>query len=125
MKSSASLRIVRGVGIFLLFLLGATLLTAQMPTATILGVVTDSTGAIVPEAKLTARNVETGQTRTTTSAADGSYRFSALPVGKYEVRAEKSGFQTNVRSGLTLDRGAGSGREFCAPGGSYRRKRWL
>ncbi|MBZ5659655.1 MAG: TonB-dependent receptor [Acidobacteriia bacterium] len=76
---------------------------AQMPTATILGIVTDSTGATVPEAKLTARNIETGQTRTATSAADGSYRFSALPVGKYEVRAEKNGFQTNVRSGLTLD----------------------
>ena len=45
---------------------------AQMPTATILGVVKDATGAVVPEASLTARNVETGQTRTAATAGDGS-----------------------------------------------------
>ena len=75
---------------------------AQLPTATILGVVKDSSGAVVPEAGLTARNTETGLTRTAVSAGDGSYRFSALPVGSYEVRVEQSGFQTAVRSGLTL-----------------------
>src|SRR3990167_8849104 len=75
---------------------------AQMPTATILGVVKDSTGAVVPGASLTARGTETGQTRTAASAGDGSYRFSALPVGSYEVRVEQSGFQTEVRSGFTL-----------------------
>ncbi|OFV99114.1 MAG: hypothetical protein A3H28_15200, partial [Acidobacteria bacterium RIFCSPLOWO2_02_FULL_61_28] len=41
-------------------------------------------------------------TRTAISAGDGSYRFSALPVGSYEVRVEQSGFQAAVRSGLTL-----------------------
>ena len=75
---------------------------AQLPTATILGVVKDASGAVVPGAALTARNTETGLTRTTVSAGDGSYRFSALPVGSYEVRVEQSGFQTVVRSGLTL-----------------------
>ena len=78
---------------------------SQLPTATILGVVKDASGAVVPAAGLTARNVETGQTRTTVAAADGSYRFSALPVGNYEVRVEQSGFQTAVRSGLTLSVG--------------------
>ena len=75
---------------------------AQLPTATILGVVKDSTGAIVPGVELSARNVETGQTRHTVAGADGSYRFSALPVGNYEVRVEHPGFQTQIRSGLTL-----------------------
>ncbi|OFV93010.1 MAG: hypothetical protein A3H28_13180 [Acidobacteria bacterium RIFCSPLOWO2_02_FULL_61_28] len=75
---------------------------AQLPTATVLGAVKDSSGAVVPGAALTARNVETGQTRTAVSAADGSYRFAALPVGNYEVRVEQSGFQAAVRSGLTL-----------------------
>jgi hypothetical protein len=51
---------------------------AQLPTATILGVVKDSTGAVVPGANLTAKNIETGQARTATCGADGSYRFSAL-----------------------------------------------
>src|SRR4029079_14686711 len=75
---------------------------AQLPTATVLGVVKDTSGAVVPSAKLTAVNTETGQNRNATSAADGSYRFSALPVGSYEFRAEQSGFQTAVRSGVTL-----------------------
>ena len=96
----------RRVGIVLSFLFGAGLFIsagwAQLPTATILGVVKDSSGAVVPGSTLTARNVETGQTRTAISAGDGSYRFSALPVGSYEVRVEQSGFQAAVRSGLTL-----------------------
>ena len=80
----------------------APIAVAQLPTATILGVVKDSSGAVVPEAALTARNVETGQARTTVSEANGSYRFSALPVGQYELRVEHPGFQSEVRSGLSL-----------------------
>jgi len=103
MKRSAMQLGTNWLGVSLLFLLAASVLMAQIPTATILGIVTDSTGGTVPDARLTARNVDTGQTRTATSGSDGSFRFSALPVGRYEVRAEKTGFQTNVRSGLTLD----------------------
>ena len=71
-------------------------------TGTILGVVQDSTGAVIPGANLTARNVETGLTRTTVSGGNGSYRFVALPVGSYEVQTTTPGFQTEVHSGLTL-----------------------
>ncbi|MBI2818040.1 MAG: carboxypeptidase regulatory-like domain-containing protein [Acidobacteria bacterium] len=86
----------------LAFLLSTNITRAQLPTATVLGVVRDSSGAVVPSARLTAVNVETGQSRTATTAADGSYRFSALTVGTYEIRAEESGFQTAIRTGLTL-----------------------
>ena len=82
--------------------LGMSKAYAQLPTATILGTVKDASGAVVPEAKLTAKNTGTGQSRITTSAADGSYRFPAMPVGTYEIRAEQSGFQAEVRTGLTL-----------------------
>ena len=75
---------------------------SQLPTATILGDVKDSSGGVVPAAPITAKNLENGLTRTAASAADGSYRFSALPVGAYEMRVEKPGFRTEVRSGLTL-----------------------
>lgn len=75
---------------------------AQLPAATILGTVRDSSGGIIPGATLTATNTETGLSRTVISGENGSYRFSALPVGPYEVRAELEGFQTAVRSGLTL-----------------------
>jgi hypothetical protein len=66
-----------GRGLVFSFMLWAGILTsaafAQLPTATILGVVRDSSGAVVPDIALTARNVETGQTRTAISAVDGSY----------------------------------------------------
>ncbi len=75
---------------------------SQMPTATILGVAKDPSGAVIPGVNLTARSIETGLARTTTTAGDGRYRFAALPVGGYEVRAEHEGFQTEVRSGITL-----------------------
>ena len=75
---------------------------AQLPTATVLGVVEDATGAVVPDAALTARNVNTGQTRIVVSDGNGSYRFSALPVGTYEIHVEHPGFQSEERTGLTL-----------------------
>ena len=75
---------------------------AQLPTGTILGGVRDASGATLPGTTLTATNTETGLSRMTVSGEDGSYRFPALPVGRYEIRAEIPGFQTSVRSGVTL-----------------------
>ena len=75
---------------------------AQLPTATILGTVRDASGAVVPGAMVTAKNVDTGLTRTANTETDGSYRFSALPVGNYEVDVEHAGFSKETHSGLTL-----------------------
>ena len=91
--------------IFFFVFLGAAVSFAQLPTATILGTVTDATGAVIPQVNLTARNVDTGQTRATVSGLDGSYRFSALPIGSYEVQVTQAGFQSAVRSGLRLSVG--------------------
>ncbi len=87
--------------VFFLFV-ACTTISAQLPTATVLGVVKDSSASLVPDAKLTIRNVETGQTRTVNSDSEGAYRFSALPVGNYEIRVEKDGFRTEIQSNLTL-----------------------
>jgi hypothetical protein len=76
--------------------------SAQLPTATILGIVRDSSGAVIASVTLRAQNVETGFARSTMSAVDGSFRFSALPIGPYELRAEYAGFRAEVRSGITL-----------------------
>ncbi len=92
----------RILGCVLLVLAVASVGLAQLPTATILGVVKDSSGGVVPAASVTARNVDTGQSRSDTTGADGSYRFNALPVGNYEVRVEHAGFQAALRTGLTL-----------------------
>jgi hypothetical protein len=76
---------------------------AQLPTGTILGVAKDTSGGVVPGVTITIRNEETGFTRTITTEDDGSYRASALPIGHYSVRAEKSGFKTATQGKLTLD----------------------
>src|SRR5438093_3437317 len=98
-------RASKGLRVFALFfsiLMMGKPAMSQLRTATILGTVKDSTGAIIPGAAITAKNLETGLTRTAVGAEDGSYRFTALPVGAYEVRTEQPGFRTEVRSGLTL-----------------------
>src|SRR5689334_13406190 len=58
---------------------------AQITTATIVGTISDPSGQAVPSVSVTARNVETGLTRTVTSDADGNYRIEFLPVGNYVV----------------------------------------
>jgi len=95
-------KMLRAQFIFLLVLASPLITYAQLPTGTFLGVVKDASGAVVPGATLTARNLETGLTRTTVSGSDGEYRFAALPVGSYELRAEQTGFGPEVHSGLTL-----------------------
>ena len=95
-------QVAAGMGLLWFIICVVSVSFGQLPTATILGIIKDSSGAVVPDSSVTARSVETGQTRTTVSAADGSYRVSALPVGTYEVQVEHPGFSSAIRSGLTL-----------------------
>ena len=74
--------------------------TAQQNTGTILGVVKDSSGAVVPGASITILNEEMGLSRTVTTAEDGAFRAPALPVGRYTLRVELAGFRTQARRGL-------------------------
>ena len=69
------------------------------------GRVDDATGAAIDGATITVKSVETGATRTATSDASGHFRVLALPVGRQEVKAEKSGFQAAVRTGINLEVG--------------------
>ena len=73
--------------------------------ATILGTVTDSSGSVMPDAQVTVSNDETGFTRKVTSDAEGGYSVARIPIGEYEITAEKAGFQTLVRKGIHLDPG--------------------
>jgi hypothetical protein len=92
-------RVVMCLAIFVLLV---PVVRAQVSTGTILGVVKDSSGAVVPGAKITALQTDTGQTRNTVTGGDGAYRLDALPIGNYRMTAEAQGFQTEVQSGLTL-----------------------
>ena len=78
---------------------------AQGAIASILGTVSDSSGSVLPGATITARNTGTGAIQLATSDGQGRYRIPVLPVGDYEVRTELSGFQTVVRTGITLSAG--------------------
>jgi len=74
---------------------------AQQEQGSIRGLVTDQTGAVVPNAAMTLRNQGTSQIRTTTSGSDGTYVFTPLPIGTYQVTAEANGFKTEIRSDLS------------------------
>src|SRR5688500_9083543 len=65
---------------------------AQFDTSTVLGSVKDSSGAVVPGATVTLKNVQTGISSTAVTEAEGSYQFLPLRVGTYTVRAELQGF---------------------------------
>src|ERR1043166_1380403 len=91
------------VGIFFLVFLVTPPDFAQLPTGTILGVVKDPSGAVIPGTSLPITNIDTSLTRTGSSAEDGSYRFPALPVGRYRLEATKEGFSALTRTGITLE----------------------
>src|SRR5213594_924435 len=71
--------------------------------ATISGKIEDATGAAVGGATVTVKSVETGATRTVTTDETGHYRVLSVPVGAQEVRAERAGFRSAVRSGVNLN----------------------
>src|SRR2546427_3067000 len=87
--------------ITVIFLCGH-LASAQVSTATIAGVAQDASGAVIPGVSTHIKNVETGVTRTATTDGGGRYTVPELTLGDYEVQAQLPGFQTEVRSGITL-----------------------
>jgi len=76
--------------------------SAQSTTASISGTVLDAQQAVVPNATVTARNVETGFNRTNQTNDEGRYNFVNLPIGGYEVTVEAANFAKYVQTGITL-----------------------
>src|SRR5271154_1020587 len=74
----------------------ASLAAAQGTDAVLTGSVLDSTGAVVPQAAVTALNINTGVATRETSNASGVYLFPALPPGDYNITAEKAGFKKYI-----------------------------
>src|SRR5579872_1026691 len=81
----------------------ATALVAQTFRGTILGTVTDASGAVVSGATVRVMNSETGQERTTQSNADGNFVVTELQIGKYVVTVTQSGFQTSVTNDIAVE----------------------
>ncbi len=84
-------------------LLSTALLVGQTFRGTILGSVTDPSGAVVAGATVKVKNLGTGLERTTVTSADGSYSLPELPIGSYSVTVSQSGFQTFVTTGVQVD----------------------
>jgi hypothetical protein len=89
--------------IFAFVLVSATLAFAQ--EATIVGTVTDPTGAAVPRVKITIVNSDTGITRSISTGGDGQYVAPSLDIGRYSVRAEATGFKAGERKNIVLNVG--------------------
>jgi hypothetical protein len=77
--------------------------SAQQGRGTILGTVTDTTGAVIPGATVTVTNTATNVTTAVVSNSDGNYAAPNLLVGGYTVTVTKEGFKKSVRSGITLE----------------------
>ncbi len=86
-------------------LLTAAPLNAQVATGTILGNVSDSSGAAVPGATVTATNVDTQLSRDTTTDESGQYALRLLPLGNYKVDVTLTGFKTFSQTGILLEVG--------------------
>jgi hypothetical protein len=72
-------------------------------TGALTGIVTDPTGAVVPNVVVTLTNNDTGLTRTAQTGADGAYRFSLIPPGVYKVRFAATGFKTSEVPSVTVN----------------------
>src|ERR1051326_4386558 len=100
----------RHIPVFLAVLLGvffapmaSRVVLAQETTGTILGTVTDPSGALIPDAQVIVTNRQTNNQRTTTTTNAGLFNFASLPIGDYELKVSKTGFRQYVQSNVHLD----------------------
>ncbi|MBM3727249.1 MAG: carboxypeptidase regulatory-like domain-containing protein [Acidobacteria bacterium] len=91
---------MRRLVLLISFSVVATPAVAQVAQAS--GRITDPTGAIVPSANVEARNIDTGALRQAQSNTEGYYAIPSLSPGNYEIRVQREGFKSVMRSGLRL-----------------------
>lgn len=91
-----------GLVLGLLAMVGRPVPGSAQAAASILGTVEDASGAAVRDATITVKSLETGTTRVVTTDDAGDFSVVSLPLGLHEVKAEKKGFKTVVRTGINL-----------------------
>ncbi len=79
---------------------------SQLVSATIVGSVTDASGAVVANAKITLTETNTGVDRASVANESGNFTYPNLPPGRYKVTVEMPGFKKEVRDGVNLDVGS-------------------
>src|SRR2546425_1062916 len=91
-----------GVAILVLIAFGTSLIFGQSGTATIVGLVHDTTGALIPGVSISVKHLDSGYTRNAITSETGNYSVLLLPVGPYEVSTTMPGFKQEVRKGINL-----------------------
>ena len=84
------------------FLLCAVITAQAQFRAGVQGTVSDSSGALVPDAKVVLKDTETGKTQETTTSNEGFYRILGLAPGRYELTVEKAGYKKSMSETLTV-----------------------
>src|SRR5438445_11347487 len=92
--------------VLLLLFLSAPSIHAQVDTGTILGTVTDASGAPINGAKVTLTNEGTSAALSTTTATDGGYKFTPVKIGSYKLTVSFQGFQTMTQTNVPVNVGA-------------------
>ena len=99
----------RQVGVWLLLvaclflILSPSLMAQTAATGALAGTITDQSGAVVPNVTVTVTSVDTGQARTVTTGADGTYKVSLLPPGSYGVKFQATGFNPVAVPSVTVN----------------------
>jgi hypothetical protein len=103
--------VIAGRAVALLFalaglLFGARALYAQVDAGSILGTVTDASGAVISGATVTLTNEGTAASLSTTTSSDGLYKFSPVKIGSYKIDVVLQGFQPMTAKGVVVNIGA-------------------
>src|SRR5437667_4083483 len=85
---------------------------AQSTTQSIEGLVTDTSAAVISNARVTITNTATGVTSSVFSNSTGNYTFPLVPIGNYDVKAEMSGFKAEEIKGLRVETAAQVRQDF-------------
>src|ERR1051326_8052276 len=99
---SISIR-VSTIGVIVVWLVSGFCAVAQTTSGSIVGTVTDSTGAVIPNVNVTAKSTETGSIRSAVTDTAGAYKLLSLPAGVYDVTATGKGFSTDIRRHVVID----------------------
>jgi len=106
------------LGCLVLILVGASSAYAQIDTGSILGTVSDSSGARINGATVTLVNEGTNATLATTSGEDGGYKFTPVRIGSYKITVSMQGFQTATTHGVAVNVGQSVVADFSMKPGS-------
>lgn len=102
MKQVARFEIKSPLAVLVVLLLLVPAAWGQRVTGSIIGTVTDPSGAVVPDASVAARNVATNLSRSATTDAAGFYRIDLLPIGTYSLTIEATGFRREILTDISL-----------------------